>query len=161
MEWQSHIDSWKRSGLSQQSYCKQAAISYGSFSKWRSQLKKTATKKSVASFVEAIPQNQDSIVSNASVSVSPSCNHKIIGPSRLFWSDLLIWARLPSSRTHSVPPLAANFLPSSLNTIKCHQLSCINRTALILTTVKIGLKQRFQPYVMRHRRLFKIHPSSF
>jgi len=34
LHWQSHIDSWKSSGLSRAAYCRQAGISYYTFRDW-------------------------------------------------------------------------------------------------------------------------------
>ena len=36
-----HIEAWRRSGLSQEKYCEQANIAYGSFKSWPSKLKRS------------------------------------------------------------------------------------------------------------------------
>ena len=36
--WQHHIDQWTRSGLSQAAYCREHALDYGQFRKWKERL---------------------------------------------------------------------------------------------------------------------------
>lgn len=38
--WSDRIESWKQSGLSQRAYCEQHQLALGTFSNWRSHLKK-------------------------------------------------------------------------------------------------------------------------
>lgn len=38
--WQSHIDNWQQSGVSQTEYCKQHGLKLANFGYWRTRLKK-------------------------------------------------------------------------------------------------------------------------
>jgi hypothetical protein len=56
--YEEHIQAWRHSGLSQEKYCEQANIAYGSFKSWPSKLKQNETVKT--EFVEAkVPEPQD------------------------------------------------------------------------------------------------------
>ena len=49
--YEEHLAAWRHSGLSQEKYCEQANIAYGSFKNWSSKLKQNEPVKT--SFVEA------------------------------------------------------------------------------------------------------------
>jgi hypothetical protein len=44
--WKNHISEWKKSGLSQTVYSRQAGIDQGLFSKWKIRISKNASKQS-------------------------------------------------------------------------------------------------------------------
>jgi len=49
--YEEHLEAWRTSGLTQEKYCEQANIAYGSFKSWPSKLKQNEPVKT--SFVEA------------------------------------------------------------------------------------------------------------
>jgi hypothetical protein len=56
--YEEHIEAWRTSGLTQEKYCKQVNICYGSFKTWSGKLKRIEPIKN--DFVEAkVPEPQD------------------------------------------------------------------------------------------------------
>jgi len=54
-KWQSHINAWKQSGLSQAEYCRKHSLNAHTFSYWRSRLLKA---QSPGEFVELASRKQ-------------------------------------------------------------------------------------------------------
>ena len=47
LEWENHLKSWKRSGLSKAAYCRQKEISYHGFNYWKRRMEKSQPPSSI------------------------------------------------------------------------------------------------------------------
>lgn len=73
LEWENHLRSWKRSGLSKAAYCRRKEISYHAFNYWKKRLEKSQppssitlikleeTEKITASFQQPLVTSRSSI----------------------------------------------------------------------------------------------------
>lgn len=81
--WNTHIEGWKKSGLSQEQYCKQQDLSYAAFGYWRSRLLKESqnTYKEIEpqpSFKQAIIKSSTEASTRSAASVI-----KIVMPNQM------------------------------------------------------------------------------
>lgn len=78
--WQSHIDNWQRSGLSQASYCRSHGLDYGRFRKCKERLSSYPTARSPIKLVEVKRDfTVDSTTGSHSQSFGSSCPEINIG----------------------------------------------------------------------------------
>ena len=45
--WEEHVETFRKSGLSQKAYCRQQSISYWSFNSWKRKLEKSKVKNNI------------------------------------------------------------------------------------------------------------------
>jgi hypothetical protein len=75
INWPEQIESWKKSGLSQASYCRQSKISYSAFLYWRRKYENNSSPSSEISFVQLenpVRDNSFSIGNSFNSSLTPS-----------------------------------------------------------------------------------------
>ena len=69
--WEKHVDSYKKSGLSQKAFCRQQHISYWSFNSWKRKLEKGKAKNKIIEIPQdkfksliSVPEPFEIIISN-------------------------------------------------------------------------------------------------
>jgi hypothetical protein len=65
--WQSHLDSWARSGLSQAAYCRNHNLDYGRFRKWKERL---STYPSASTSIKLVEVKRDFTLNSSAGSYS-------------------------------------------------------------------------------------------
>jgi hypothetical protein len=93
--WSKHIKEWETSKLSQESYCKQAGITYGTFVYWRSQLLLKSIQSKSRQFLPIKIKAPTGIVSDAlSVKIKLMTGNIISIPASLGMQEIAKLIRL-------------------------------------------------------------------